>query len=347
MIDKDYLVGIFNNILPATFQDSVTYLEQLILLRDKVNEIIEIVNGIVDGGGSGYILPVASSEKLGGIKVGDRLTIDENGVLSADEQGGGGETYTLPVASEQVLGGIKVGQNLTIEEDGTLNAQAGGGETYTLPVATPYTLGGVKIGENLHITDDGVLSAVDGGETYTLPVATPYQLGGIKIGARLSIDNQGVLSADIQGGGEGGTLTPATETVLGGVKIPAAVDGMANILHIDANGNLAIIPTNSIALTINGATGFWEIGVRPATSTDLGGVAISPFGFLNENGYISLKLGSGLYFDEEGRLCVSGGGSEIITTGIADEITTQTTQNEGSGMIEQIMVDDSVVITKF
>ena len=33
-------------------------------------------------------------------------------------------TYHLPIASDTVLGGIKVGNNLTIEEDGTLNAEA-------------------------------------------------------------------------------------------------------------------------------------------------------------------------------------------------------------------------------
>lgn len=35
------------------------------------------------------------------------------------------DPYTLPVASETVLGGIKVGDNLTIDEDGTLNANVG------------------------------------------------------------------------------------------------------------------------------------------------------------------------------------------------------------------------------
>jgi lysophospholipase L1-like esterase len=33
--------------------------------------------------------------------------------------------YVLPVASDSVLGGVKVGDNLTIDEDGTLNADAG------------------------------------------------------------------------------------------------------------------------------------------------------------------------------------------------------------------------------
>lgn len=66
-----------------------------------------------------YELPTASANELGGIKVGDGLSIDENGVLSAD----GGEQYVLPIASDTTLGGIKVGDNLTIDsETGVLSA---------------------------------------------------------------------------------------------------------------------------------------------------------------------------------------------------------------------------------
>lgn len=36
-----------------------------------------------DNAGGSYALPIASADKLGGIKVGDNLTIDANGVLSA------------------------------------------------------------------------------------------------------------------------------------------------------------------------------------------------------------------------------------------------------------------------
>lgn len=43
------------------------------------------------------------------------------------EGGGGGGGYVLPPATAETLGGIKVGENLTVEADGTLNAQAGGG----------------------------------------------------------------------------------------------------------------------------------------------------------------------------------------------------------------------------
>ena len=35
--------------------------------------------------------------------------------------------YSLPIASASTLGGIKVGNNLTIDQDGTLNASGGGG----------------------------------------------------------------------------------------------------------------------------------------------------------------------------------------------------------------------------
>ena len=44
------------------------------------------VEGLNQGGGSGegYTLPVASAETFGGIKVGNGLSIDANGVLSAD-----------------------------------------------------------------------------------------------------------------------------------------------------------------------------------------------------------------------------------------------------------------------
>jgi cytoskeletal protein CcmA (bactofilin family) len=58
------------------------------------------------------VLPIASSSILGGIKIGDRLTINPiTGVLSADIQS---NPYTLPTASATTLGGIKVGGGLTI-----------------------------------------------------------------------------------------------------------------------------------------------------------------------------------------------------------------------------------------
>ena len=42
------------------------------------------------GGGGSYVLPIASADTLGGVKVGDGLSINEAGVLSASGGGGGG-----------------------------------------------------------------------------------------------------------------------------------------------------------------------------------------------------------------------------------------------------------------
>lgn len=65
---------------------------------------------------SDYHLPVASETTLGGIKVGNNLTITEDGVLSAEST-----EYNLPTATASTLGGIKVGENLAIN-DGVLTA---------------------------------------------------------------------------------------------------------------------------------------------------------------------------------------------------------------------------------
>lgn len=98
-----------------------------------------------------YTLPVADGNILGGIKVGDRLSITPEGVLSADPG-----AYTLPKASATVLGGVKVGTGLSIDSvTGILSSTI---TQYSLPTATDTVLGGVKIGQRLTITD-GVLDA--------------------------------------------------------------------------------------------------------------------------------------------------------------------------------------------
>ena len=53
--------------------------------------------------------------------------IMKNGIQYPGNVSSGGEgSYTLPIASTRTLGGIKVGENLSITEDGTLNAEASG-----------------------------------------------------------------------------------------------------------------------------------------------------------------------------------------------------------------------------
>lgn len=61
-----------------------------------------------------YVLPAATTTTLGGIIVGDRLSIDSTGKLVATY------TYTLPTASSTVLGGVKTGSNIT-NTNGTIS----------------------------------------------------------------------------------------------------------------------------------------------------------------------------------------------------------------------------------
>ena len=70
----------------------------------------------ISGDMSVYHLPIASATTLGGIKVGNNLTIEEDGTLNAEQT-----EYQLPTASASTLGGVKVGSNLNIA-DGVLTA---------------------------------------------------------------------------------------------------------------------------------------------------------------------------------------------------------------------------------
>ena len=163
-----------------------------------------------------YTLPTASDVVLGGIKVGNNLSIDANGFLSTHTP------YTLPTASSLVLGGIKVGDNLSIDANGILSTHI----PYTLPTASSSVIGGVRVGNNLSIDANGILSIITLPTTYTLPKASSLLLGGIRVGNNLSIIG-GVLSTHIPY-----TLPTASSSVIGGIKV-------GNNLSIDASGILS------------------------------------------------------------------------------------------------------------
>ena len=149
----------------------------------------------------------------------------------------------IPIASETVLGGIKVGDNLTINSDGVLSAQAGGVKSYndltdkpvlntniseSQPVSSNETISGTislhKISKTGDYSDLNNLPSLDfipnsekgvaggvatlGNDTKIsdnqLPIATTTDLGVIKVGANLTIGEDGTLNAI---GGSGGTVS--------------------------------------------------------------------------------------------------------------------------------------------
>lgn len=133
----------------------------------------------------GYTLPIASTSTLGGIKVGNNLTISPDGTLAAPyaekgDKGDKGDAFTYEDFTQEQLEALK-GETGQAGQDGYTpqrgvdywttadiaeiheyideNMPDGGSGSYTLPIASSSTLGGIKVGANLSITSDGVLSA--------------------------------------------------------------------------------------------------------------------------------------------------------------------------------------------
>lgn len=72
------------------FQVGAGNLKVVKKINAEIVEAVGISTGQGGGGGQPYTLPIASNIRLGGVKVGDNLKIDQDGKLSAIQQGGGG-----------------------------------------------------------------------------------------------------------------------------------------------------------------------------------------------------------------------------------------------------------------
>ena len=151
--------------------------------------------------GAPYTLPTATAYRLGGVKVGDGLSVYSDGTLSVT-----GSAYTLPAATVSTLGGVKVGSGLSVTTDGTLSADA---QEYSLPIASYYTLGGIRIGSNLSMDSYGRVSAPD---PYTLPAATTSTRGGVIAGSNLTVYADGTLALEKSGVTGALGYTPAQVT---------------------------------------------------------------------------------------------------------------------------------------
>lgn len=135
--------------------------------------------------------------------------------------------YKLPIASKDTLGGIKVGQNLTIDEDGTLNAKASESVDLTeyakkseVPTKTSQlendsnfinsikTINGqTLIGEGNITIKGGDAGTGSGGsleiETITIPLSEPTNEDGFVIKDFLTVRKCGNICALEFNGGDG------------------------------------------------------------------------------------------------------------------------------------------------
>lgn len=200
-----------HKVLPLVYDDSLSYYEVLCKVSAKLNEVIEIVNGLDEQINEAIVqyvnevleeweVPLASETKNGGIRASER-TSDYTAEVKIDKVTGKLYVvpYELPVAGSN-LGGVK-GEAKTendtvpvhIDSEGNMYVQPS--EEYNLPIADSDTLGGVKGGaktENdtvpVHIDENGNMYVEPSGSTYVLPIADGDTLGGVIGGAKTSSD---------------------------------------------------------------------------------------------------------------------------------------------------------------
>lgn len=235
-----------------------------------------------------YHLPIASATTLGGIKVGNNLSITPDGTLSASDI-----TYTLPTASATILGGIKVGSNLQIT-DGVLTAKVDSvlSSTSTYPVQNS-TINSTVSTINSDITSLG--SRVGVLETSNADIIN--SISGIE-GSITSLDDAtDTLSSDLSDlsstvSGFSSDITQNTNDISALGTRMTAVEGVA------AANALDIVALKSLT-----DDEFTYSYLLPVSTWTAGSIVLEKRG----------KVGT-LYIDIEGDLTIASGNSSIIYT---------------------------------
>ena len=154
-------------------------------------------NVIIDNGGNtdnngNYVLPIATSTRLGGVRIGTGI-INQNGTISVDlastkgdkgDPGDQGPTGSDGLNAYQIA--IDGGFIGTIEEWlASIKGDPGNNN-----IANSQEAGIIKIGDsatNINISQDGTIS---------VPIATSGSLGVVKPGTNVSIDGAGAISVN-------------------------------------------------------------------------------------------------------------------------------------------------------
>lgn len=185
-------------------------------------------------------VPIATKDIVGGIKVGDNLSIAPDGTATV---------IGIPdIASSTKAGIIKVGTDLEISEDGTLSVVKGG----TFPPATKTTLGGVIVGRGMSVSDSGFLTLylsdsleINDWNQLDIPGASSQTAGIVKIGS-------GITTEFSEGRVPGSSITEisvqsATQKKAGIVKIGEG-------LNVETDGTLSADVYPPASLFLSGAS---------------------------------------------------------------------------------------------
>ena len=282
----------------ATVFDRLTAGSNVTLTKTNNNCII---NAVIPT----YVMPVATTGSIGGVKVdGSSITIDAGGIIHA------AAAYELPVADIDTLGGVKIDNaTITIDENGVISSAT----AYVLPIASNADLGGVRVdGASIIINSlTGVISAaapinIEGNaetvtngvytsesyenpdwifslsydkiidppapaELYVLPVASDVDLGGVKVdGETITVDADGVIS-----GANTYVLPVASDVDLGGVKVDGTsvtitnqvISSHVSLTRVEISGTTASLAAGATDhITIEGFRSYLLLSVQTVST---------------------------------------------------------------------------------
>ena len=164
----------------------------------------------------------------------------------------GHDVIALSTPSADSLGGIKIGDGITVADDGTASVRVGNGLTFddnknVALAAHPISEGMLLPGTGVKITRDSstkALTVTATGTDYTLPTASANTLGGVKVGSGITVTSDGTISRDITVEYHHVVLTPNDEFNLTGT-IKA---GETNTFAINITSDASVIPIDVTVL---------------------------------------------------------------------------------------------------
>lgn len=242
----------------------------------------------IDTSSRSYHLPIASATTLGGIKVGDTLTIEEDGTLNAEST-----EYNLPVASSSTLGGVKIGNGLTIAD-----AVASVNVDSTLDADSANPLRNSVITSNLNTLTSSVQTA---GSAITSLSTTVGTLSGT---VSTNTSNITTLSSTVSG--HTTAIQSNTDNIASQASTISDMSYQVNDVDsrlITAESTLSDTATAVAGLTASSLTPLPYSSLLPATSWSDGNVFVAKRG----------KVGF-VYFELEGSLTIAAGASVVLYT---------------------------------
>lgn len=272
-----------------------------------------------------YILPTATANTLGGVKIGDNINIDTNGHIS------------VPIASASTVGLVKAGAGLAVSSDGTLTATG----TYELPEATKTTLGGVYMDDELSTTSTHpVQNAVVSLELQELD-GDITTLNGTVGGLSTTVGDLSTMVGNL-----GTSLTNLSGTVTNQGNDISTIQGNINTI----NGNITdinedITNTGNALTTLQGTVDPLVVNYDET----INGTAIDNTLWTNGDIRIYRRGRTGvIYVNLEGSLTIADGTSEIIHT-IADSDNFPVVESIGflssdAGWVETVVNTDGEIV---